>query len=185
MRVQQDRAWPSVRPSVRLTTGALGERSAKSVDTRVSQSDQSITSGASAAANMAKLSPKRGEDDQQGGPDSGISGLGVYRKVSGSNVSSLARSQHGASLARTKGRRNSESGGTLSASEEEDLRDRYYAYWERQKQVGRRDIFQGSGIYWVKSSRLGHHYLLSTIKWEVWMSQPGSGAASASAHQPV
>ena len=99
---------------------------------------------------MAKLSPKRGEDDQQGGPDSGISGLGVYRKVSGSNVSSLARSQHGASLARTKGRRNSESGGTLSASEEEDLRDRYYAYWERQKQVGstfsRVEIFIGSNV---------------------------------------
>ena len=67
---------------------------------------------------------------------------GLYRKSTGSNASTLARSKTH-SLARAK-RGEPDS---LSASEEEDLKDRYYAYWERQKQVGR-------GCYRVRFSHV-------------------------------
>ena len=49
---------------------------------------------------------------------------GLYRKAGGSNVSTLARVKRGKLE-------------ELSASEEEDLKDKYYEYWERQKQVGK------------------------------------------------
>ena len=52
---------------------------------------------------------------------------GLYRKASGSNVSTLARAKRGSGAE------------SLSASEEEDLKDRYYSYWERQKQVGKQN----------------------------------------------
>ena len=65
---------------------------------------------------MAKYSP--------GDVNAGNLSSGLYRKAGGSNVSTLARVKRGKLE-------------ELSASEEEDLKDKYYEYWERQKQVGK------------------------------------------------
>ena len=72
---------------------------------------------------------------------------GLYRKASGSNVSTLARAKRGSGAE------------SLSASEEEDLKDRYYSYWERQKQVGKQPIhFRHSKF--LRVARAPHAYVL-------------------------
>ena len=68
---------------------------------------------------MARYSPEK----VTAGVDQREPKTGLYRKASGSNVSTLARAKRGEPE-------------ELSASEEEDLKDKYYSYWERQKQVG-------------------------------------------------
>ena len=68
---------------------------------------------------------------------------GLYRKESGSNVSTLARAKRGSGPE------------SLSASEEEDLKDRYYSYWERQKQVGKQPIH----FSYSKCSRIARVFL--------------------------
>ena len=78
---------------------------------------------------------------------------GLYRKASGSNVSTLARAKRGSGAE------------SLSASEEEDLKDRYYSYWERQKQVGKESIqFNDSKCSRIAMTFLQLFHMLTTRK---------------------
>ena len=124
---------------------------------------------------------------------------GLYRKSTGSNASTLARSKTH-SLARAK-RGEPDS---LSASEEEDLKDRYYAYWERQKQVGKRllqsPIFTCSDrryntrqmVLWLLGNSrikfLGttyHHYLGISVYFEVELRNQRSPSINAAFRRSI